>query len=85
MELSLTQENGEAIPNDSLCAFINNTLYSVIKRQSIYLNDKCINSSGEHFNYKQYMDAITTYDNGCKSSVLESQGFYKDTRDKVRG
>lgn len=84
MEISLTQEDGSALPVDSYCGFVNNVLHTVIKRQSIYLNDKCINSSGDSFNYKQYIDTMTTYNNGCKKSVLESQGYYPDTPSKVR-
>ena len=83
MELSLVQENGDALPTDSKAGFINNILHSVIKRQAIYLNDKSINSSTDHFNYKKYIETNATYNGACKKTILQSQGYYQDTPGNV--
>lgn len=83
MELSLVQENGQPIPDGSEIAFVNNVLHSIIKKQDIYLNDKCINSSSDNHHYKQYIDTNIVYNSGAKTSILQSQGYYQDSSKAV--
>ena len=72
-------KEGNGPPADNTkAAFINNTMHSLISSLKVFINDKCINSNTEDYNYKEYIHYMTSYDNQAKTSTLTSQGYFED-------
>jgi hypothetical protein len=78
VQLKITKADG-SLPNPtSQVAPINNVLHSLWKAVRLTINDVQVYLQPDLYHYKSYINNCLTYSNACKSTHLQTQGFYAD-------
>jgi len=78
--IQLSKKNKEAIATAKLVAPINNILHSLWKKVDLHINDQCLSTNNDLYNYKSYMINLMTYGSDAKQTHLQTQGWYNDLR-----
>ena len=75
LKVKITKLNGDAVQQEDVVAFVNNTLHSLFRQVDVSLQQQVISSDvGTNYPYKAMMDMLL----GTSEAPLDSQLFYKD-------
>lgn len=77
--LSLTNKDGTTLAKTKSPSLVNNVLHSLFQSVELFINDVPISNCPDDYQYKSYISSVLTYPTACKTTHLESQGFYPDT------
>src|SRR5574343_1549268 len=75
---SIVKANGEVPDTSAEVSVVNNILHSLFKSVRIKINDFEISKQPGLYAYKAYISTCLTYSYFCKTSQLQSQGWFSD-------
>lgn len=82
----IIDENNE-IQDNTQFSTVNNLLHSLFSQVDIYLNQRCISSSSQHYNYRSYIENLLNFGADAKESHLQCSFWHADDdvrRGKIR-
>jgi len=62
---------------------VNNLLHSLFSQCTVVLNGTTITHSGEHYNYRSYLETLLTYGTGAAVTHLTNACWYRDNGDMM--
>jgi hypothetical protein len=80
-----TKPDGGDIDTSDHTAEVNNFLHSLFSQCTITLNGVNITRSGDHYNYRAYLETLLTYGADASLSHLTNRYWYKDVGDMLPG
>lgn len=70
---------GSVVATDSKAGFTNNIMHTLFEDVKFSMNDQNIFPNSGNAHYKAYLHNLLNFPEDCKSSSLQSQGWYGDT------
>jgi len=79
----LMSREGKDLDDKDFTAVTNNFLHSLFSQCNITLNDVPITQAGERYQYRSYLETLTTYDSDAAASHLTNSFWYLDNGDML--
>ena len=80
VKVRLLKDDGEPVASTDNVALVNLSLHSLFRQVDIMLNQQNITTGvGVNYAYKAIIDTLLNYDHGEKDSMLQSEGYFKDS------